>query len=100
MPNKLLPWIAQVETHMQHSRITHLEHCLLVATQFLNSVVMTWYQNTSDIVNWERLKPAMIVYYKRHNEQIIARDGLKQLRQKCSVAEYANDFNKLDLKLL
>jgi hypothetical protein len=52
MPNKLLPWIAQVETHMQLSRITHLEHCLLVATQFLNSDVMTWYQSTSDNVNW------------------------------------------------
>jgi hypothetical protein len=99
MPNKLLLWIAQEETHMPLSRITHPEHCLLVATQFLNSDVMTWYQCTSDIVNWEQLKQAMTVYYKPHNEQVNARDGLKNLRQKRSVAEYANDFNKLVLKL-
>jgi Ty3 transposon capsid-like protein len=37
----------------------------------------------------------MTVYYKPHNEQAIARDDLKRLRQKCAVAEYANDFNKL-----
>jgi hypothetical protein len=36
MPNKLLPWIAQVDTHMQLSRITHPEHCLLVATEYAN----------------------------------------------------------------
>jgi hypothetical protein len=41
----------------------------------------------------------MTVYYKPHNEQVTARDGLKTLRQKRSVAEYANDFNKLILKL-
>jgi hypothetical protein len=62
---------------MQLSRITHPEHCLLVATQFLNSDVMTWYQSTSDIVNWEQLKQTMTVYYKPHNEQVNARDGLK-----------------------
>jgi hypothetical protein len=99
MPSKLLPWIAQVETHMQLSRITHPEHCLLVATQLLNPDVMTWYQSTSNIMNWEQLKQAMTVYYKPHNEQVNARDGLKKLRQKRSVAEYANDFNKLILKL-
>jgi Retrotransposon gag protein len=99
MPNKLLSWIAQVETHMQLSRIKHPEHCLLVAAQFLNSDVMTCYQSTSDIVNWEQLKQAMTVYYKPHNEQVNARDGLKKLRQKRSVAEYAKNFNKLVLKL-
>jgi Retrotransposon gag protein len=99
MPNNVLPWIAQVETHMQISRITHPEHCLLVATQFLNSDVMTWFQSISDIVNWEQRKQAMTVYYKPHNEQVNARDRLKKLRQKRSVAEYANDFNKLVLKL-
>jgi Retrotransposon gag protein len=99
MPNKLLLWIAQVETHMQLSRIPHPEHCLLVVTQFLNPDVMTWYQSTSDIVNWEQLKQVMMVYYNPHNEQVNARDGLKTLRQKLSVAEYANDFNKLVLKL-
>jgi Ty3 transposon capsid-like protein len=41
----------------------------------------------------------MTVYYKPHNEQVNARDGRKKLRQKRSVAEYANDFNKLILKL-
>jgi Retrotransposon gag protein len=84
---------------MQLSRITHPEHCLLVATQCLNSDVMTWYQSTSEIVNWEQRKQAMTVYYKPHNEQVTSRDGLKKLRQKRSVAEYANDFNKLVLKL-
>jgi hypothetical protein len=93
MPNKLLPWMAQVETLMQLSRITHPEHWWLVATQFLNSDAMTWYQFTSDIVNWEQLKQAMMIYYKPHNEQVNARDGLKKLRQKCSEAEYAKDFN-------
>jgi hypothetical protein len=84
---------------MQLSRITHPEHCLLVATQFLSSEVVTWYQSTSDIVNWEPLKQAMTVYYKPHNEQVNARDGRKKLQQNRSVAEYANDFNKLVLKL-
>jgi Retrotransposon gag protein len=99
MPSKLLLWIAQIKTHMQLSRITHPEHCLLVATQFLNPDVMTWYQSTSDIMNWEQLKQAMTVHYKTYNEQVNTRDGLKKLRQKRSVAEYANDFNKLILKL-
>jgi Retrotransposon gag protein len=99
MPSKLLPWIAQVETHMQLSRITHPELCLLVVTQFLNPDVMAWYQSTSDIMNWEQLKQAMTVYYQPHNEQVKARDGLKTHRQKRSVAEYTNDFNKLILKL-
>jgi hypothetical protein len=84
---------------MQPSRITHPEHCLLVATQFLNPDVMTWYQSTSNITNWEQLKQAMTVYYKPRNEQVNARDGLKKLRKKRSVAKYANDFNKLILKL-
>jgi Retrotransposon gag protein len=99
MPSKLLPWIAQVETHMQLSRITHPEHCLLVATQFLNPDVMTWYQSTSNIANWEQLKEAISVYYKPHNEQANARDGLKKLREKRSVADYTNDFKKHILKL-
>jgi Retrotransposon gag protein len=99
MPSKLLPWIAQLTTHMQLSRIMYPEHCLLVATQFLNSNVMTWYQSTSNIMNWEQLKQAMTVYSKPHNERVNARDGLKKLRQKRSVAEYTNDFNKLVLKL-
>jgi Retrotransposon gag protein len=42
----------------------------------------------------------MTLYYKPHNEQVNARDGLKKLRQKHSVVEYANEFNKLVLKLL
>jgi Retrotransposon gag protein len=50
-------------------------------------------------VNLEQLKQTMTVYYKPQNEQANARDGLKMLRQKRSVAEYANDFNQLVLKL-
>jgi hypothetical protein len=80
MPSKLLTWIAQVETQMQLSRNTQLEHCLLVATQFLNPDVMTWYQSTSNITNWEQLKQAMTAYYKPHNEQVNARDVLQKLR--------------------
>jgi Ty3 transposon capsid-like protein len=98
MPSKLLPWIAQVETHMQLSRVTHPEHCLLVATQLLNPDVMSGINlpRTSWIGN-SLSRPWRFITNRIMSR--LFRDGLKKLRQKRSVSKYANDFNKLILKL-
>jgi hypothetical protein len=79
LPDTLLPWIHQFETHLHLADIIEPTIQYLVATQFLAPGPLTWVQTLSEVNTWEQLKEQPTSYYRPLHQYMRAHDALHLL---------------------
>jgi hypothetical protein len=98
----ILAWLNQMKKFLTARQIPALEWVTIASTYLETNVAQHWdilalelESENKDPQLWDNFYYAILTAYGSVNQELVARNKLRTLRQKCSVKEYANEFQQL-----
>jgi hypothetical protein len=98
----ILAWLAQMHKYLTARQVPSAEWVVIASTYLETNVAQHWdvlamelRTDKKDPLLWDNFQDALITAYGSVNQEMVARNKLRTLKQRGSVDEYANEFQHM-----